>query len=70
MPPPGDGRPSRASGSTDLTEMLPIDEEVDLTQLLEELKRWDPVLPEPRVREQEGPSRMWCLSTRPRSGGR
>ena len=27
-----------------------VDEEIDLTQLLEELKQWDPVLPEPRVR--------------------
>ena len=27
-----------------------VEEEVDLTQLLEELKQWDPVLPEPRAR--------------------
>ncbi|HTV01473.1 MAG TPA: hypothetical protein VMF13_13070, partial [Luteitalea sp.] len=27
-----------------------VDEEIDLTQLLEELKQWDPVLPEPRRR--------------------
>lgn len=29
-----------------------VEEEVDLTQLLEELKQWDPVLPEPRVRQR------------------
>ena len=34
--------------------LLPVEEEVDLTQLLEELKQWDPVLPEPRVRQREG----------------
>jgi tetratricopeptide (TPR) repeat protein len=33
-------------------EILLADDEVDLTQLLEELKQWDPVLPEPRVRQQ------------------
>jgi hypothetical protein len=29
-----------------------VEEEIDLTQLLEELKQWDPVLPEPLVRRR------------------
>ena len=43
-----------AASGPDPADLLAIDEEVDLTQLLEELKRWDPVLPEPRVRELAG----------------
>ena len=56
MPPPGDGRPEPGEWRHDPTGMLPVEEEVDLTQLLEELKQWDPVLPEPRVRQREEPS--------------
>ncbi len=53
MPPPGDGSPAPGELRHDPAEMLPVEEEVDLTQLLEELKQWDPVLPEPRVRQRE-----------------
>ena len=43
-PPPSAVAPEGAVGADDVVD---IDEEVDLTQLLEELKQWDPELPEP-----------------------
>ena len=42
--------PSPASHGADADPQWRIEEEIDLTQLLEELKQWDPVLPEPLVR--------------------
>jgi tetratricopeptide (TPR) repeat protein len=54
LPASGDGTGEAAALGPDPTDLLAIDEEIDLTQLLEELKRWDPVLPERRVREQAG----------------
>ncbi len=41
---------SPASHGADADPQWRIEEEIDLTQLLEELKQWDPVLPEPLVR--------------------
>ena len=59
-----------AASGPDPTRLLAIDEEVDLTQLLEELKRWDPVLPEPRVREHAGQSDVRACGRCRRPDGR
>lgn len=46
--------PAEPTGDSAMAEVVTIDEEIDLTDLLDQLKQWDPALPEPLRAVRDG----------------